>query len=46
MELNYALYTTIINIVSGPKLASIMALPDEHRTYTSVMIMLYHDDEN
>ena len=45
MELNYALYTTIINIVSGPKLASIMALPDEHKTYTSVMIMLYHDDE-
>ena len=45
MELNYALYNTMVNIVTGPKLASIRALPDQHKTYTSVMIMLFHDDE-
>jgi hypothetical protein len=30
MELNYALYNTMVNIVTGPKLASIRALPDQH----------------
>ena len=31
MELNYALYNTMVNIVTGPKLASIRALPDYPR---------------